>query len=67
MCMEYGPDDVAAGLVDGLGDLSHEPQAAPSVHQIHIPSNLADTKQRSTHKTRMHACKWSVDVINLIN
>ena len=31
---------MAAALVHGLRDLPHEPQAAPSVHQIHLPRHL---------------------------
>ena len=43
----YGPDDVAAGAVDGLGDLPHEAQAAPSVHQVHLPCNLHEIRHVS--------------------
>jgi hypothetical protein len=48
MCTVYGPDDMAAGVVDGLGDLPHEAQAAPSVHQIHLTSYLKPTHTRDT-------------------
>jgi hypothetical protein len=44
------PYYMAAALVHGLGHLPHEPQAASSVHQVHLPRHLID---RQSHQRQV--------------
>lgn len=44
------PDDVAAAVVDGLGDEAHQPDAAASVHQVDAPGHLQQSAH--THKRK---------------